>query len=322
MNRDPQHILYGLDSREYSVKGLWLLALLYFGSLIAATGISLAGWHIVHALDPEATGYLANKPYPKYFDRARWLCVLLLLPYLFWQCRITSFKAVGFSRPFASISGLWFLYGVGMIAIIYGGSYALGGLELKDDASLQLLLKSLDDALIAGILVGLLEEIVFRGLVFRMFYTSLRPMAAIIASSAFFAILHFKAEPTQLDGLAPAEVGLTEGFGIAWQSIAALVTQFDFTYLAAIFLVGILLHQTLLLKGNLWANAALHAGWVFTIKLVSSVFQTSESANAFTGTTRVADGYWVVIVLAIFILIFAKRLHANGKPSTNRLSES
>lgn len=322
MNRDPQHILYGLGSREYSVKGLWLLALLYFGSLLAATGISLAGWHIVHALDPEATGYLANKPYPKFFDRARWLCVLLLLPYLFWQCRVTSFKAIGFSRPFASVSGVWFLYGIGMIAIIYGGSYALGGMELKDDASIESLLGALDDALLAGILVGLLEEIVFRGLVFRMFYTSLRPIVAILASSAFFAILHFKADSTQLDELAPGEVGFTEGFGIAWESIAALVTQFDFTYLTAIFLVGVLLHQTFLLKGNLWANAALHAGWVFTIKLVSSVFQTSESANAFTGTTRVADGYWVIVVLIVFILIFSKRLSGQDQPSTNRLSES
>ena len=322
MNRDSQHILYKLGDRDYSTRGLWLLALLYFGSLLAAIGISLIAWHVVHAMHPEANGYLANKPYPKFFDRARWLCVLLLLPYLFWKCRINSFKSVGFAKPFAKDAALWFLYGVGMIALIYGGSYALGGLELREGASLQTLLRSLGDALLAGILVGLLEEIVFRGLVFRMFYTALRPLSAIMASSAFFAILHFKAESNQLDAIDASDIGLAEGFGIAWQTIASLVTQFDFTYLTAIFLVGVLLHQTFLLKGNLWANAALHAGWVFTIKLVSSAFQTSESANAFTGTTRVADGYWVIVVLVVFILLFAKRQAANESQSKSRLSES
>ena len=119
MNREKRHILYGLSERDYSLKGIWLLALLYFGTLLAAVFISLIAWKLTHFYDPEANSYLANKPYPKFFDRARWLCVLLLLPYLFWQCRITSFKAVGFARPFLSTAGKWFLYGIGMISIIY-----------------------------------------------------------------------------------------------------------------------------------------------------------------------------------------------------------
>lgn len=319
MTRDKRHILYGLSDRDYSAKGLWLLALLYFGSLFAAALISLAAWRLTHHFDPEATGYLANKPYPRFFDRARWFCVLLLLPYLFWQCRIASFQAVGFAKPVLPIVGTWFLYGMGMIAVIYGGSYALGAIELKPEASISNALGNLGNALLAGVLIGLLEEIVFRGLVFRMFYTAIGPLVSVLASSAFFAVLHFRASPTQLQSIAPSDVGLSEGFLIAWETIAALVTQFDLTYLAAIFLVGVLLHQTFLLKGNLWACAALHAGWVFTIKLVSSSFQTSELANRFTGSTRVADGYWVIIVLVIFICLFAKRLASHGKHQPNQL---
>jgi membrane protease YdiL (CAAX protease family) len=322
MDREKRHILYNLDERDHSLKGLWLLALLYFGSLFAATLLSLAAWRITHYLDPEATGYLANKPYPRFFDRSRWLCVLLLLPYLFWQCRISSFKAVGFAKPILSTIGLWFAYGVGMIVIIYGGSLALGAIQLRPEASFSNALGNIDDAILAGIAIGLLEEIVFRGLVFRMFYTAIAPISAIIASSAFFAILHFRASPNELGLIAPGDVGIAEGLSIAWETIASLVTQFDFTYLAAIFLVGILLHQTFLLKGNLWACASLHAGWVFTIKLVSSSFQTSELANEFTGTTRVADGYWVIIVLAIFIGLFAKRLASQGNSQSNSLAES
>ncbi len=314
MIRDKRHILYSLSARDYSTKGLWLLALLYFGSLIAAAFVSLLAWHTVHYLDPEANGYLANKPYPKYFDRARWLCVLILLPYLFFQCRITTFKAVGFAKPFASIASKWFFYGFCMIGLIYGGTFALSAIELKPDSNLGTLLSNLDNAILAGALVGLFEEIVFRGLVFRMFYTAMRPLPAIVASSAFFAILHFKAPSTSLDSILPSEVGFAEAINIAFSTMASPLMHFDFTYLAAIFLVGIVLHQTFLLSNNLWANVALHAGWVFTIKAVGGMFNTTESANLFTGTTRVADGYWVIIVLIAFTAIFSSIL--KSKPET------
>ena len=59
------------------------------------------------------------------------------------------------------------------------------------------------------------------------------------------------------------------------------------------------------MANNLWANVALHAGWVFTIKGIGGIFQTTESANLFTGTTRVADGYWVIVVLLAFTAIFS-----------------
>lgn len=314
MIRDERNILYGLSARDYSTKGLWLLALLYFGSLIAAVFVSLIAWHTVHYLDPEANGYLANKPYPKYFDRARWFCVLILLPYLFLQCRITTFKAVGFAKPFTSIVSKWFFYGFCMIALIYGGTFALGAIELKPSTTFGTFLSNLDNAILAGVFVGLLEEIVFRGLVFRMFYTAMRPVPAIVASSAFFAILHFKASSSSLNAILPSGVGFAEAFNIAFGTMASPVIHFDFTYLAAIFLVGIALHQTFLMSNNLWANVALHAGWVFTIKAIGGIFDTTESANLFTGTTRVADGYWVIVVLIAFTAVFSFKL--KSKPES------
>lgn len=310
MKRDKRHLLYGLSTDSYSLKGIWLLGLLYFGSLFVAVFLSLAAWKITHSVDPDGSSYLASKPYTKFFDRSRWFCVLIILPFLFWKCRVTSFQAAGFIRPFAKTAGKWFAYGIGMIVIIYASSAALGAIELKPEASASGFLSNLGNALLAGILVGLLEEAVFRGLVFRMFYTALKPIPAIILSSVFFAVLHFKASAEAFTDSSPQEIGLYEGFYTAWAMMAALVTEFDFTYLASIFLVGILLHQVFLLTSNLWANAALHAGWVFTIKAVGGAFQTSPSANAFTGTTRVADGFLVIVVLIAFCAIFAWKLRS------------
>ena len=318
MIREQRHLLYGLTNQSYSSKGIWLLGLLYFGSLFVAVFLSLAAWKITHFADPDGSSYLASKPYTKFFDRSRWLCVLLILPFLFWKCRITSFQAAGFTRPFLKTAATWFTYGFGMIAIIYASSAAFGAIQLKSDVSAGGFVSNLGNAMLGAILVGLLEEIVFRGLVFRMFYTVLKPLPAILLSSLFFAILHFKASAEVFTNTSPQEIGLYEGFHTAWAMMAALVTEFDFTYLTSIFLVGILLHQVFLLTSNLWANAALHSGWVFTIKAVGGGFETSSSANAFTGTTRVADGYLVILVLIVFCAIFAWKLRSKTSTREER----
>ncbi len=307
MKRDPKHLLYGLGPDQSSLKGIWLLCLLYFGSLISGAILSLIAFKLTHHFDPDASGYLANKPYPKFFDRARWLSVLLLLPYLFVQCRITSWKAIGFSRPMLATFARWFVSGIAMIFIIYGYNTATGAFSFTWEPS-QLVSK-IDDAILASLLIGSLEEIVFRGLVFRMFYTALRPITAILLSSFFFAVLHFKTPEFSLGEMAPSEVGIAEAAQIAAGTAVAVFTEFDLKYILAIFLVGVVLHQVFLLSSNLWASIAIHAGWVFTIKLFGNAFATTEQASSFSGTTRVADGYWVSIVLIIFVALFAYLLH-------------
>ena len=318
MTRDPKHILYGLSVEERSLKGLWLLCLLYFGSLIAGGILSLIAFKLTHLLDPDASGYLASKPYPDFFDRGRWLSVLLLLPYLFIQCRITSWKAVGFSRPVLKTWLRWFTSGIAMIFIIYGFNTATGAFSFNWDTAT--ILSKLGDAILASLLIGTLEEIVFRGLVFRMFYTALRPILAVVLSSFFFAVLHFKTPDFSLGEIAPSEVGIAEAAHIAFGTAVAVFTEFDLKYILAIFLVGVVLHQVFLLTNNLWASIAIHAGWVFTIKLFGNAFSTTESANVFSGTTRVADGYWVSIVLIVFVALFAYLLKKKGgsaSPKTN-----
>jgi membrane protease YdiL (CAAX protease family) len=263
----------------------------------------LIAFKLTHYFDPDASSYLASKPYPKFFDRGRWLSVLLLLPYLFVQCRITSWKAIGFSRPMLATFTRWFVSGIAMIFIIYGYNTATGAFSFTWEPSE--LVSKIDDAILASLLIGILEEIVFRGLVFRMFYTALQPIAAILLSSFFFAVLHFKTPEFSLGEIAPSEVGIAEAAQIAAGTAVAAFTEFDLKYLLAIFLVGVVLHQVFLLANNLWASIGIHAGWVFTIKLFGGAFSTTEHAGAFSGTTRVADGYWVSIVLVVFVALFA-----------------
>lgn len=308
MKRDPAFLLFELDPDQRSSRGLWLLALLYFGSLVSGAALSLVAFRLTHYFDPDASSYLAGKSYSDFFDRARWVSVLALLPYLFVSCRLTSWRAIGFLRPGAKTFLAWFAWGVPMIFLIYGFNLATGAFTLNPAWSASSLFGDIAAAATAALLIGALEEVVFRGLVFRLFYSAMRPLPAILLSSLFFAILHFKTPDFSLEGVAPNEHGLSEALAIAWGTAVAPIAQFDLKYLLAIFLVGIVLHQVFVLGRNLWASIGLHAGWVFTIKLFDGAFQTTEQANAFSGTTRVADGYWVSVVLIAFVAFFAYRI--------------
>ncbi len=169
-------------------------------------------------------------------------------------------------------------------------------------------LKSPRTFLLLIVLYPILEEIVFRGLVFRTFYTAFRPWVAITLSSLFFAILHFKAPSESI----PGNVSLGDSIRVAAETATALVTQFNAPYLLTLFLVGVVLHQAFLLKRNLWASVSLHAGWVFAIKLIGPAFSDGDNANAFSGSIRLVDGYWVCLVLAAAAGLFAWLLHRSA----------
>lgn len=309
MKRDSQFILFGLTSQTYSFKGLNYLALLYIGSLAFAALASPLVFQLVHAFDPEQTGYLANKPYPDYFDRARWIFVLLVLPYIFKKCGLFSGTSIGLKPPALKTYAKWALFGIGMMATIYGLGFVLGTIEPRDNWTIGRQIEKSSIALVSATLIGTLEELVFRGIVFRIFYTAFKPLPAVLLSSMFFAFLHFKMSDELLAHVPWQDIGFDDAAFAAWQTIAAFADGFNLLSFINLTLVGILLHQCFLITQNLWACIGLHAGWVFIILGISKTFQETEQATLFTGTEKVADGIWVGVVMIIFAAIFAWTLN-------------
>lgn len=305
MDRDKDFILFSTPIGKYTYKGLLLLAVLYFGSLAFAAILSPLFFQLVHFFDPETSSYLANKPFPDYFDRARLLSVVLLLPFLFLKCGLMTRKAIGFRQPSFKTFLKWFAYGVGMMTIVFGLYFILNTITPKDNWSVGRILEKAATAAIAAIIIALIEESFFRGLVFKAFYSAFNPWIAIILSSMFFSMLHFKMNDAPLANLPHEQIGITEGFYAAWQTITAFADGFNALQFANLTLVGILLHQAFMLTKNLWAAIGLHAGWVFIILPMSKLYTDTENANHFTGTERVIDGTWVGLVMLSFVILFA-----------------
>ncbi|MFN2350948.1 MAG: type II CAAX prenyl endopeptidase Rce1 family protein [Kiritimatiellia bacterium] len=118
--------------------------------------------------------------------------------------------------------------------------------------------------LASGVVVGLLEEIICRGVLFRLFKRLWRFWPAAIFSSALFAIAHFLSPHPDAfiagnTWTAVLQVYL-DTFAGAWRNTAFLMRLTNLT------LLGMVLCAFLERRGSIWLSVGAHAGWVWIIK--------------------------------------------------------
>ncbi|MDA0346182.1 MAG: type II CAAX endopeptidase family protein [Verrucomicrobia bacterium] len=300
MKRDHFFQLHGLKENEFSAKGLWLIVYLYFGALVFAAIVAPLVFNLVHSLDPDASSYLAQKPFGKYFDRGRVLCLLILFPVLMKKANLLSWKRLGFLPPGRVHFKKWFAIGICMMALVYAVDFSFGILEPRENWSWGNQFEKIGSGIVSALLIAVVEESFFRGFVFRAFYTSLKPKLAVVLSSLFFAYVHFKMPYEVMAHIPVNEIGFDDGLFAIWGTLTTFL-YFEGLLFLNLFLVGILLHLGFLYTRNLWTCVGLHAGWVVVIQSLVKTMDEVEGAHPFFGTERVADGYLVTLFLLGFI---------------------
>lgn len=172
--------------------------------------------------------------------------------------------AVGFVSSFAFIGTL-------ALAVL------LSGRTVPDPGmSALFLLKALAVSAATGLVVGLAEEIFFRGFLYDVTRREMNQWAAVILVSIFYSILHFVKSP-----------GGYETGEIRWDSMFRLLPLylndaqnldrlfFGFTNL---FIAGWMLAWAYQATGNLHLSVGMHAGWVFALKLNGSLTEWAPGA--------------------------------------------
>ena len=169
--------------------------------------------------------------------------------------------------------------------------------------SLALLLAT---ALIAGCIVSLIEESVFRGLLLSAIRRKGSVLLAVITTSFFYALVHFLRPGLEPD---PDTLDWTSGFTLLREGLSALSSPIQYLdSFIALLAAGILLAVIRIRSGGLALCIGMHAGWVFTIKLFKRT-TNSNDASAFaylTGTYDHVIGYLAAVCLAVTILIYLK----------------
>lgn len=130
-------------------------------------------------------------------------------------------------------SGLWGGFGIGAVffALVTGSIALLGGYRV---GSFQWDTVSLVKSLFQFLIVGVGEEVLFRGIVFRMLDERWGTLVALVLSSLLFGFLH-----------------ITNDNATVWSSIAITIEA------------GLLLGAAYKWSGSLWLPIGIHWSWNF-----------------------------------------------------------
>lgn len=176
-------------------------------------------------------------------------------------------------------------------------------------------------ALATGCIVALLEETIFRGVLFAAVRKTTGTVIAVTISSFYYAILHFirtRGNPL------PADIGWDTGFRIAAQGLAHIAGMEPDSFLALL-LAGILLGSVrAVLPWGLGYCMGLHAGWVFVIKAAKPLTHAVPDTewgfliSPYDRVIGLLSSAWMVMLIVAFV-ITARRLSRNRRPvSTSR----
>ena len=152
----------------------------------------------------------------------------------------------------------------------------------------------------AAIFAGFLEEIFFRGMLFRGLLKEGRVFRAYLLANVFYSAIHFvkPGERYFLDGIDPLA-----GFRHLWTTFAPFLEPLELLPgLFGLFLIGIVLSFALARTGNLYLAIGLHAGWVLSLKMVRVFgdFTREELGWAFGSTDpKIVSGVatWIGVLL-------------------------
>jgi membrane protease YdiL (CAAX protease family) len=150
-----------------------------------------------------------------------------------------------------------------------------------------------------AVAVALIEELFFRGLMFRAMLRDWGVAAALTGSSLVYAVVHcisggmrsgFGWEPWV--GARLLAVYFTDGGGSLWPDLRLVV---------GLFLLGWLLAYLYLRTGSVWVSVGLHGGIVFLSKLMKKVLERADDFPEWL----LGDSLFIVSGVACWALVLA-----------------
>jgi len=186
-----------------------------------------------------------------------------------------------------------FVYAVGYMGFLLLILLNIGWVAAKPGASVGSALLS---ALTPMIMASLIEEWLFRGVLFALLLRSLSPWKTIIGLSAFFAAVHFLKPHAEISDPINANSGfeLLGQIGVKFLHIEQFLGIF-----LTLFAVGVVLAYARHKTGALWLSIGLHAGWVFCMKTYNDLTVRTDKVMDIMYGQDIREG---ILPLAFVIL--------------------
>jgi hypothetical protein len=244
---------------------------------------------------------LAAEPFHRYVSRSILALAVLGLYPLWRRLQIGGWRQLGLAKPVDWRGlGTGLLLGLGSLALLAAGALAAGVRHWHAGRSAAQCVALLGEATLSAIGAGALEEILFRGVLFGTLRKACHWTIAGLASSMFYALLHFFQKPQD-----PAEVHWFSGLQTLGAMLAGVTDGPTLLPGFAVLLgTGMVLSLAYQRQGTLYLPIGLHAGWILWLRLHR--FLTVDppgAASTWWGSRKMVDGWMVFVVMSAFVLL-------------------
>ena len=216
----------------------------------------------------------------------------------FKKLRISNMEIKVFTKSF--LFGLFFIFSISILAVAFN-------VRRLGNINIIVLLFTLFESLLTGIVIGVFETFIVWFLIFDLFEKDYGTAKAYFVSVFIFFISHFlRAEEVSRD----SGIYFFKGLEILYKSLYGML---DFNenlfYMMGILLLGILFTELYLMsKKNFWVVAGIHAGAVFMIKFDRYILDFYRKKwEWLVGSSTFIDGVlgWIGLLL---LIIYSKKL--------------
>jgi len=288
----------------------WLTALLPLAILLALSVFACLLGYGLFLLFP-------GVPLNQFISKATLVFLLLsLVPAMRWLT--LSRQDLGFANP-----GLFFPcilkgFGLGIITLLPVIVLLYGlGVNVIDETHVWTLGKLFDKlgvALLLALLISMLEEPLFRGVLLLGLSKKLSRAAAVALSAGYYAALHFITNKSKIPD---AELDLTAAFKLLAGAYANLANPEITSAFLSLLMVGIFLGLLRLRArtGLAWCVGC-HAAWVWQIKATKELFNTDPQSpylflvSSYDGVIGLLVAAWLFLGLLGY-WVFLKMPSAN-----------
>lgn len=248
--------------------------------------------------------------------------VLILILLLRKQLMIGSLIKRGIKpiRGWGEQLQMGFLLGAGLF-IFYVTILWISGIQTFDPSARLFhdIIFRLPILLLIAVLVGCIEELLFRGFIFQGMLLDMSAVSAVCISSLFFSSLHFfRVKFIVSTGFQPLV-----GFSIIYHTFENIIVDFsaNLSTLIGLFLVGAVLSYSFLRTKSLYLAIGLHAGWVFLIKTNKLIFDHHAGKNVawLFGDDYIVTGVlgWIFLLFTFVLIRFVTKVSYHGKDAAS-----
>ena len=207
-------------------------------------------------------------------------------------------------------------FGLGFITLmpVFIALYLLG-INVLDDTQIwttSFVVKNLIVSLLLALLISLIEEPLFRGLLLVSLQKKLLVIPSIIISASYYAALHFLNSNTNIQA---QDLKIYSGFTLLTEAVTNLLNPAIFSAFLALLMVGIFLGVLRTqVKSSLGFCIGCHTCWVWQIKMNKTLFNTDFNSeyhylvSSYDGVIGPLVTIWLLLaVISYFIVKHFKR---------------